>query len=260
VSLLSGFVHQGRTKRSTDWKAALHDVATAIVEAVPTLSARAGRSSTADWLRAEKSKPADKTMEIELLASLRTLGAAGLRADATAALIANPSVFDPPVVLVPALAELHRRGRPRGASDPDALRLWVHAAEFLLARSEQPPAPPADWRQNVKVSCRCDDCRDLQVFARDRVEQAHRFRVRKDRRQHLHQQIQRFDLDMTHVTERKGSPQTLVCTKTRRTYERRLTRHAADCASMGALLGVMADTPGPSADLGARLAAARERS
>jgi hypothetical protein len=65
--------------------------------------------------------------------------------------------------------------------------------------------------------------------------------VRKDRRQHLHQQIERHGLDMTHVTERQGSPQTLVCAKTRRTYERQCWRHKGDLATMSTLLRVMGE-------------------
>jgi len=89
----------------------------------------------------------------------------------------------------------------------------------------------------------------LEAFARDSVEQVHRFRVRKDRRQHLHQQIQHHELDMTHVTERKGSPQTLICTKTQRTYERQGTRHKKDCAAMVSLLSVVGGQTGPAATL-----------
>jgi hypothetical protein len=47
----------------------------------------------------------------------------------------------------------------------------------------------------------------------------HRFRVRKDRRQHLHQIIERHGCDLTHITDRSSNPQTLVCTKTTASYE-----------------------------------------
>jgi hypothetical protein len=43
--------------------------------------------------------------------------------------------------------------------------------------------------------------------------------VRKERRQHLHQIIDRHGCDLTHITDRRGSPQTLVCTKTTASYE-----------------------------------------
>ena len=86
-----------------------------------------------------------------------------------------------------------------------------------------------------------------------------RFRVRKERRQHLHQMIEQLGLDMTHETERIGSPQTLVCTKTRRTYERQCAQHQADVASMSALLDAMQPLSKNLAKLAARLAATKER-
>jgi hypothetical protein len=94
------------------------------------------------------------------------------------------------------------------------------------------------------------------MFMLNPVERTHRFRVRKDRRRHLHQQIQRHALDMTHDTERRGSPQTLVCTKTRRTYERHCAEHKADVRAMSTLLRVTDGRRGELATLAARMARA----
>jgi len=104
-----------------------------------------------------------------------------------------------------------------------------------------------------------DGVRGLQTFARDPEAQVGRFRVRQDRRQHLHQMIERHGLDMTHVTERKGSPQTLVCTKTRRTYQGQCEQHRADCAAMGTLLDVQRGASDDPDGIAARLAAAKNR-
>lgn len=41
---------------------------------------------------------------------------------------------------------------------------------------------------------------------------------------------------MTHVTERAGSPQTLVCTKDRRAFDRRMKQYGHEIAAMRALL------------------------
>ena len=89
---------------------------------------------------------------------------------------------------------------------------------------------------------------------RDPLVRTHRFRLRKDRRRHLHEQIQRHGLDMTHETERQGSPQTLVCTKTRRAYERQCAEHKADVAAMATLLRLIDGARGELATLAARLA------
>lgn len=61
------------------------------------------------------------------------------------------------------------------------------------------------------------------------------------------------------LTERKGSPHTLVCTKTRRTYERQCEQHRVDCASMNNLIGVMQPLPDALAALAGRLTEARGR-
>jgi len=193
-----------------------------------------------------------------MLDCLRATGADTLRMDAAASFVKGAAVFDPGKVIVPALALLQERERKAFVSDAAVGRLWAHAAEFLLARSEQPPLPPTNWRQDVTVSCKCEDCRCLQKFASDPEAQVARFRVRKDRRQHLHRQIEQHGLDMTHVTERTGSPQTLVCTKTRRTYERQCEQHRADCASMSALLDVMQPMPKELSKPAARLSKAKE--
>jgi hypothetical protein len=229
-----------------------------MVKALPAIKPSADPHESADWQRTQKAKPVDASMVAGLLDGLRATGMDELRMDAAAKFAANVAVFDPGKVIVPALSLLQERERKAFASDAAAGRLWVHAAQFLLARSEQPPSPPTDWRQAVTLSCKCEDCRGLRKFTADPETREARFRVRQDRRQHLHRQIEQHGLDMTHVTERKGSPQTLVCTKTRRTYQRQCEQHQADCACMSALLEVMQPVPKELSALTARLASAKD--
>ena len=193
-----------------------------------------------------------------LLDFLRAIGADALRVDASANLVAGVAVFDPGEVIVPALALLQERERTGFALDAAAGRLWIHAAEFLLARSERPPASPTDWRQAVTISCKCEDCRGLQVFALDAQAQVARFRMHQGRRSHVENQIRQQDLDIQCETDTKGRPQTLVCNKTRRTFQRQCEQHRADCASMNALLDLVRPVPDALAALARRLAAARE--
>jgi len=58
---------------------------------------------------------------------------------------------------------------------------------------------------------------------------------------------------MTHETERRGSPQTLVCTKTRRTYERQCAEHKADVMAMSTLLRLLDAPQAADATLAARM-------
>jgi hypothetical protein len=158
-----------------------------------------------------------------------------------AAITADGTTFDVRETITPALRELRERG-VAVMGDKEGERLWSCAAEALLARAGQ-PAPPTDWRQDVRIGCKCEDCRELRAFAHDPDERIHRFRVRKDRRRHLHSEIDRHGLDMTHVTERKGSPQTLVCTKTRRSYERKCAAYREDIAALSVLTDLAGRPP-----------------
>ncbi|MDB6166189.1 MAG: hypothetical protein JWQ83_1329 [Lacunisphaera sp.] len=189
----------------------------------------------------------DATLVRKLLDVLGDLDAPELRAEAVRKFAARPELFDPVTILTPALAEV----RQWDAS------LWEHSVRFLLRRSGRPPAAPTDWRQEVTLACSCVDCRELQAFALDPVSQTHRFRVRQDRRRHLHQQIEGHGLDMTHVTDRHGSPQTLVCTKDRRSYQRRCEHYRKDIAALGALAEQAPKTSATNAGALNRIEAAR---
>ncbi len=259
VNLLSLLIKESGPKLKEPRLGALRQFASAIVTALPELETAPAPYRSGDWTRAQKAKPVDAAMVADLMGALEKLHATQLRAEAAKALAANPAVFDPGTILVPALNTLHSRAGRNFTSDAEALSLWAHSAQFLLNRSEFPPKPPTDWRQEAKLSCKCEDCRELQAFALDPHAKAHRFRVRKDRRQHLHRQIEAHGLDMTHVTERTGSPQTLVCTKTRRTYEGQCEQHKKDRGSMGILLNAMPAAGAEVTVLMTRMNAAKER-
>jgi hypothetical protein len=242
--------HPGRT-------AALSDVAAAVVAALRRLgdtSSPAGRRGGG----AKSTSTVDAVTLADLLDGLATLKAASLREAACEAVVDNNRDFDARMVIVPALRTLCDRGR-RISGDAELERLWLHAADGLLARSEYPPEPPGDWCQSVDLACDCGDCRALAAFARDPAEHVRGFPLRKDRRQHLHRQIGRHRLDMTHVTERRGRPFTLVCTKTRWSYERHRRSYRQDVAALELLANLAENLSGPFASRRARIAAARER-
>ncbi|KAM6514007.1 hypothetical protein FALCPG4_015191 [Fusarium falciforme] len=64
------------------------------------------------------------------------------------------------------------------------------------------------------VRCSCFDCGVLNGFLTDPARMIGHFSVNKQRRMHLHRQLDSSGVDCTHETERSGSPQTLVVTKT----------------------------------------------
>lgn len=214
--------------------AALRRCAEALVGALPGIAARPVRSKL-DWWLAYDEIAADAESCYRLLCVLQRLVTGQQRAAAVTAMIAAPQVFDPGRVLVPALQSLCVEDGGAVGSDAQRLQLWRHCCTFLLARSEFAPAAPRDWSQPVALSCSCEDCQALQSFALDPRLREQRFRIRQDRREHLQRQIEQHQLDMSHVTERSGSPRTLVCRKTRESYRRQCRQHAEDVAGMRAL-------------------------
>ena len=109
------------------------------------------------------------------------------------------------------------------------VRRWLdHCRTELEQRTEHAPAPPNDWRRADTLPCTCADCKELSRFLADPSESVHRFKVSKDRRQHLHRIIDNGRCDLTHVTTRAGSPHTLVCTKTTASYQAACKNYARD--------------------------------
>ena len=110
----------------------------------------------------------------------------------------------------------------------------------------------------MKISgCACADCLELQAFTLDPVEHVHRFRVRQARRSHLEQQITHHSLDMATVTDTKGSPQSLVCTKDRRSYQRRCDQYRKDLAALAALAELAERNSAANKKMLSRIVAAR---
>ena len=158
-----------------------------------------------------------------------------IEAEAAARAVAgDPRAVRPDRALPAALGELSGEEGP--ASSAAFATLWRHATGFLLARSAEPPGEPRDWAIAADIACTCEHCRKLRAFCRDPDANVARFPLRKDLRAHLHQIIEQHRLDIDHVTERRGRPYTLVCTKNRASHKRRLREYAEDVAAMRTLI------------------------
>jgi len=186
----------------------------------------------------DRKQPPAPTMTPDLIAAfVIALGQNGLTAQQTQAvdgMIANARVFAPESLLLPALEQITGNTYCGAAS----AMLWRHCAGHYLARSETPPQPPLDWSRAADLANHCADCRELQDFARNGQAPTHRFRLREDRRIHLAAQIRAHRLDIPTSTERKGSPHTLICTKTRASYERAARQYQQDRTDMARLMAV----------------------
>ena len=133
--------------------------------------------------------------------------------------------------LAPRLEALSPPGR--------AIRHWLSTCRRVLrTRTAQAPQAPTDYRRDAELSCKCKDCRVLARFLADPVERECRLPLNQDRRRHLHQIIERNRCDVTHVTERKGRPFKLVCTKTTASYERACKTFERDQRNLSRLVGI----------------------
>ena len=137
--------------------------------------------------------------------------------------------------MVPAVLE-GLRGEGGLAETEAYVTLWRHAADSLLKRSATPPEAPRDWAMAANISCSCEHCVKLRAFCADPVARVARYPLRQELRKHLHRVIDQHRLDLSHETERRGRPFTLVCTKNRASHKRRLAEYAEDIAHMDSLV------------------------
>ena len=113
---------------------------------------------------------------------------------------------------------------------------WLDAVRRQLeSATSQPPIPPTDWTRPADVACTCRFCAQLNAFLANPVNEIGRIPAREDMRQHLIGMIQRHRCDVKHALERKGSPFSLVLTKTTGSFERAVKRFQADLKLLDAL-------------------------
>lgn len=159
---------------------------------------------------------------------LSTIGANARLTTFLAHVLADQRHYDLHAVLIPDVKALYAQTIGTASGCRVASRLLEHCLTELRTATAHPIAPPKDWKREAKLACRCEDCLALSRFLRHPSERVARFPMNKERRKHLHRQVDKHRCDVTHVTEREGSPQTLVCTKTQASYERQRERYNVD--------------------------------
>ncbi len=78
------------------------------------------------------------------------------------------------------------------------------------------------------MNCHCEHCQSLSRFLQSASQQVWRFKAREADRSHVEDSIRQGRHDVECITERKGSPHVLVCSKNQASYERRVTQRRAD--------------------------------
>jgi predicted 2-oxoglutarate/Fe(II)-dependent dioxygenase YbiX len=184
------------------------------------------QQATRDW-RSRKINSSE--LLPNLARSLIALEEPALFERLTTFVIDRPTEFDLTTVQIPALLSLKAWLKRNVKLHLLPLRRWLMSVvEELEKRASHLPKEPIDWRREAATGCNCPDCQKLSGFLDDPNTETLRLPLAKSRRQHLHQAIDQNQLDTTHITEHRGNPHTLVCTKTKASYDRAVIAHHLD--------------------------------
>ena len=148
-------------------------------------------------------------------------------------------------VLAPICEDLSRNARLVGN------KAYKELVSFCISSLESSSScvlsSPSHWSEPVKFSCSCTDCTSLMSFLRNPIQKQERYKMNQSRRFHIHQQLNGYGCSVTHVTERVGSPHTLVVTKTRAKYEKKCERLQKDKSTLSRLQALVGGSPQPPA-------------
>ncbi len=148
----------------------------------------------------------------------------------------SPTVFHLNDCQVPALKSLIARSRRRYGAVPPPLAAWLASVRWrleLATRAE--PTPPVDWTRPAEFKCNCRHCGQLRAFLVDPTNAVGRIAAAESSRGHLIDTIEQNRCDVKHALERKGSPYSLVLTKTNQTFDRALKQYLVDCKLLSSL-------------------------
>ncbi|MGH7120783.1 MAG: 2OG-Fe(II) oxygenase [Acetobacteraceae bacterium] len=204
-------------------------IGAALLEVLPGGRAKAAADDA--WPRPE---PASAGFVVDILTATSRIDA-GLAARAIEHLLAWPETYGFDAVLVP--AALSFASEPASKAWPAVARLSEASLEHLRARIALPLEAPLDWRRTNPLRCKCADCQELGAFLGDPNRQQWRFKAALQRRSHVEQEVGHAPCDIDLVTERRGSPHTLIATKNQASYDRRVTQRGEDLQHASALGG-----------------------
>ena len=213
--------------RVTGRSAALSRAATTLVEALPGDPARTAQRDP--WRRP---LPVEPGCLVDLLPALGQINAV-LAERAADCILAWPQTYEPDAVLVPAVLSL--TGPPAQQAVVAIQRLRTAALEHLRARIAEPLEPPRDWARASAIACPCAHCSELSRFLVDPDRQRWTFKAPETGRRHLEESIRRSGCDLDLVTDRRGRPYSLVCTKNQASYDRRAQQRQRDLAHLAQL-------------------------
>lgn len=169
-------------------------------------------------LLGEPARARDRGDLVSFFEAAAVIGAASVREDLLAFLTAPRTAL--PALDAGELLQQCREGRPPAAVRALGLGpLHRHVMASLEGALSAPPRSPDDWSIEPHDRCGCALCEELSAFLRAPARVEHRWPLATDRRAHVHGAIDGQKLPVSHVTERRGRPYTLVLKKQKALFE-----------------------------------------
>jgi predicted 2-oxoglutarate/Fe(II)-dependent dioxygenase YbiX len=195
--------------------------ATALVEALPGDSNRT-KLNIVPWHRLSQ---LDSDFVVNLLTALGHLDTP-LADQAVHHILEWPKTYDLDSVLVLAVLTLNTRVGMRENTAFQDLR--AACLNHLHTRIAEPLEPPQDWTRDGKLICKCTHCNELSLFLSAPDRESWAFRAVESARSHVENSIRRSGCDLAFITEKRGRPYGLICTKNRASYEKRAQQRKQD--------------------------------
>lgn len=125
----------------------------------------------------------------------------------------------PVLCLVPLLRESRKSSTPARLWSPALRVLHEHCTAELRTKLAAPVRSEDDWSITPPQTCTCELCIKLGEFLSDGSRVRFEWPLAKDRRRHVHDRLDRYELPVMHTTRRQGRPYTLVLVKTNALFE-----------------------------------------
>ncbi len=151
-------------------------------------------------------------------------------------MLAWPEMYGTDKILLP--AALHLAASSVNNELPAVQRLRGIVMTHLQSRLAEPLAPQADWSRGFKIKCSCANCSELKHYLKNPGQAQWRFKAVEAHRSHIEHMINLNRCDVDYVTEKKSRPYTLVCTKNRASYQRRVKQSHRDQEALAHLEAV----------------------
>jgi hypothetical protein len=229
----------GRTEDQLAWTTSLPRLCDPLVAAGPvglpiarTMARQAWRSLRGPFKQLRSLTPPSRAQEalldlaepvLGLLEAAATTGDTELRDEVTAFLTADTADTRGIDDLLPCTMAILRDATardPAWRATAGLDQLAQHCRTRLEARTGRPPRAGDDWSVSLPSGCDCDLCQTLGEFLAHPTRQVFEWPIAQAKRQHFHRRIDDAELPVRHQTRRRGSPYTLVLTKTDELFTR----------------------------------------